>query len=140
MTETLKWLSIDPYINPILYQSSQSPEWCDSGRKVGFLSHYLHYGEAETSVLWTPDVTSQLTGKDPDAGKDWRQNEKRATEDEMVGWHHWLNGHEFEQVPGDGEEQGSLACCSPWGHKELDMTERLSKNNRVNKKFLISKV
>ena len=140
MTETLKWLSTDPDINPILFQSSQSPEWCDSGRKAGFLSRYLLYGETETSVLWPPDAKSQLIGKDPDSGKDWRQNEKRATEDEIVGWHHWLNGHEFEQVPGDGEEQGSLACCSPWGHKELDMTERLNKNKRVNKKFLISKV
>ena len=58
----------------------------------------------------------------------------------MVGWHHSLNGHEFKQVPGDDESQGSLACCSPWGHKELDMTEQLNKNNRVNNKFLISKV
>ena len=62
--------------------------------------------------------------KDPDAGKDWRQEEKGTTEDEMVGWHHWLTGHEFDQAPGDGEGQGSLACCSPWGRKELDTTER----------------
>ena len=62
--------------------------------------------------------------KDPDAGKDWRQEEKRTTEDEMVGWHHWLIGHEFDQAPGDGEGQGSLACCSPWGRKEVDTTER----------------
>ena len=60
--------------------------------------------------------------KDPDAGKDWRQEEKGTTEDEMVGWHHWLNRHEFEQAPGDGEGQGSLACCSPWGQKESDTT------------------
>ena len=65
-----------------------------------------------------------LTGKDPDAGKDRRQ-EKGMTEDEMVGWHHWLNRHEFEQAPRDGEGQGSLACCSPWGRKGSDMTERL---------------
>ena len=69
------------------------------------------------------------SGKDPDAGKDWRQEEKGTTEDEMVRWHHQLNGHEFEQVLGDGEEQGSLACCSPWGCKESDMTERL--NNSI---------
>ena len=68
--------------------------------------------EAETPVLWPPDVKSRLTGKDPDAGKDWRQEEKGTTEDEMVGWHYWLNGHEFEQAPGNGEGQGSLACCS----------------------------
>ena len=65
-------------------------------------------------------------GKDPDAGKDRRQEEKGMTEDEMVGWHHQLNGHEFEQTPGNGEGQGSLACCSPWYHKELDMTEQLN--------------
>ena len=65
-----------------------------------------------------------------DTGKDWRQEEKGTTEDEMVGWHHWLNGHEFEQTPGDGEGQGSLVCCRQWGHKELDMTEQL--NNKVS--------
>ena len=68
--------------------------------------------------------------KDPDAGKDWRKEEKGMTGDEMVGWHHWLKGREFEQTPGDGEGQGSLACCSPWGRKELDMTEWL--NNSYN--------
>ena len=66
--------------------------------------------------------------KDPDAGKDWGQEEKAETEDETVGWHHWLSGHEFEQAPGDSEGQGSLVCCSPWGHKELDMTYWLNKN------------
>ena len=73
--------------------------------------------------LMHPDAKSQLTGKDPDAGKDWRQ-EKGMTENEMVGWHHWLDGHEFEQVLGDGDGQGSLACFSPWGHKETDTTEQ----------------
>ena len=67
---------------------------------------------------------SRLIGKDPDAGKDWRQ--KGTTEDKMVGWHHWLNGHEFEQAWGDGEGQGSLVCCSPLGHKELDRTSRVA--------------
>ena len=76
--------------------------------------------EAEIPILWLPDVKDWLTGKDPDAGKDWGQKEKGATEDEMVGWHHWLNGHEFEQTPGDSEGQGSPACCSSWGHKESD--------------------
>ena len=66
-----------------------------------------------------------LIGDDLDAGKDWRQEEKRMSEDEMVGWHHWLNGHEFEQTLGDNEGLGSPACCSPWGCKESDMTERL---------------
>ena len=69
--------------------------------------------KAEAPILWLPEVKSQLIGKDPDIGKDWRQEEKGAAEDEMVGWHHWLNGHEFEQTQGDGEGQGSLACCSP---------------------------
>ena len=78
------------------------------------------------SVLWKLTClywSSQLIRKDPDAGKDWGQEEKGATEDEMVGWHHWLNGHEFEQTLGDSEEQGSLESCSPWGHKESDTTE-----------------
>ena len=70
--------------------------------------------EAEAPVLWPPDMKSRLTGKDPDAGKDWRQEEKGVTEDEMVGWHHWLDGREFGQTLGDGEGQGSLMCCSPW--------------------------
>ena len=85
--------------------------------------------DAEAPILWPPDVKNWLTGKDPDAGKDWRQ-ETGVTEDEMVGWHHWLNGQESEQAPGDGEGQGSLACCSPWGHKELDVTEKLNKNHQ----------
>ena len=75
---------------------------------------------AEAPILWPPDRKSWLIGKDPDAGKDWGQEEKWVTEDEMVGWHHWLSGHEFEQTPGDGERQGSLAHCSLWGRKELD--------------------
>ena len=82
--------------------------------------------EAETPLLWPPDERSWFIEKDPDAGKDWRQEEKGMTEDEMAGWHHWLDGHEFEQALGVGSGQGSLACCSPWGHKELDMTERLN--------------
>ena len=67
-----------------------------------------------------------LTGKDPDAEEDWRQEEKGTTEDERVGWHHWFDGHEFEQAPGVGDGQGSLVCCSPWGRKESDRTEQLN--------------
>ena len=85
--------------------------------------------EAEASILWPP-VKSWLTGKDPDAGKDRGQEEKGVTEDEMVGWHHWLNGHEFEQAPGDGEGQESLVCYSPCGQKESDMTQWLKKTTR----------
>ena len=81
---------------------------------------------AEAPKLWPPDVKRWLTGKDPDAGKDWGQEEKGATQDEMVGWYHGLNGCESGQTPGDSEGQGSLACCSSWGHKKLDMTEQLT--------------
>ena len=81
--------------------------------------------DAEAPTLWPPDAKSPLTRKDPDAGKDWGQEEKGMKEDEMVRWHHWLNGHEFEQALGDGEGQGSLACCSP-RVAESDMTEWLN--------------
>ena len=76
--------------------------------------------EAEALILWPPSANSQLTGKDPDAGKNWGQEEKGSTDNEMVGWHHQLNGHEFEQTPGDSEGQGSQACCSSLGRKESD--------------------
>ena len=74
--------------------------------------------EAETPILWPPDAKSWLIWKDPDAGKDWGQEEKGATEDEMIGWPHWLNGHEFGCAPGVGVGQGGLVCCSSWGGKE----------------------
>ena len=77
--------------------------------------------DAEAPILWPPDAQSWLIGKDPDAGKDWRQ-EKGMTENKMVRWYHWLNGHKFEETPRDSEGQGSLACYSPWGQKESDMT------------------
>ena len=78
--------------------------------------------EDEVPIVWPPDMNWRLIGRDPDAGKDWGQEEKRVTEDEMVGWHHWLNGHEFEKTPGDSERQESLVCCSAWGRKESDTT------------------
>ena len=84
--------------------------------------------ETEALVLWPPDAKSWLIRKDPDAGKDWRQEERGMTADVVVSRHHWFNGHEFEHAPGDGEGQGSLACCGPWGCKELDTTERLNNN------------
>ena len=96
--------------------------------------------EAEAPTLWPPDEKSQLFRKDADAGKDWGQEAKGTTENEMAGWHHWLDGHEFEQAPGDGEGQGGLAHCSPWGCKESDMTEHVNNNNflrRVNKTTII---
>ena len=82
--------------------------------------------EAETPTLWPPDAKSWLILKDPDAGKDWGQEEKWTTEDEMVGRHPWLNGHGFGWTLGAGDGQGGLACCGSWGRKELDMTERLN--------------
>ena len=89
--------------------------------------------EAETSILWPPDAKRQLIGKDPDAGKDWGQEEKWVTEDEMVGWRHRHNGHGFEQTQGDSEGQGSLTCYSLWGQKESDMTEWLNNNKRSSR-------
>ena len=87
--------------------------------------------DAEAPILWPPTAKNWLLRKDPKAGKDWRQKEKGMTEDKMVGWHHWLNGHEFEQTWGYGERQGSLVCCSPWGCKELDMTEWLNQKQHI---------
>ena len=82
--------------------------------------------EAKTPVLWPPDVKNWLIWKDPDAGKDWKWEDKGLTEDEMVGWHHQLDGHAFEQAPGVGDGQGGLVCCGLWGRKELDTTEWLN--------------
>ena len=81
--------------------------------------------ETETPILWPPDAKNRLIGKDPDAGKDWGQEEKGTTEDEMARWHHWPDGRESEWTPGVGDGQGGLACCDSWGHKKLDTTERL---------------
>ena len=91
-------------------------------------SSHLEEKVYKAPILWLPDVKCQLTGEDPDAGKDWEQ-EDRVTEDEMVGWHHRLHGHES----GQNEGQESLACCSPWGCKELDMTQRMNNNSNTPK-------
>ena len=99
-------------IQPVHPKGNQS--WIFTGRTDA---------EAETPILCPPDAKNWLIRKDSDAGKDWRREENGMTEDEMVGWHHWLNGHEFEQTLGAGDGQGGLACCSPWGRKESDMTE-----------------
>ena len=107
----LDWKKIKP-VHP-----KEKQPWISSGRTDA---------EAETPILWPPDAKNWLIWKDPDAGKDWRQEEKGTTEDELVGWHHWHDGHEFEQAPGVGDGQGGLACCSPWSHKELDTTEQLN--------------
>ena len=98
-------------IQPVLLKGNQS--WVYFGRTDV---------EAETPIVWPPDAKSWLIWKDPNAGKDWGQEEKGMTENEIVGWHHWFNGHWFEQAPGNGEGQGSLACYSPWDRKESDTT------------------
>ena len=87
--------------------------------------------KAEAPILRPPDAKNWLIGKDPDAGKDWGQEEKEVTKDEMVGWYHHLDGQEFEQILGDSEGWGSLECCSPWCCKESDITEQLNNNNQV---------
>ena len=106
---------LDCKIRPVNPKGNQS--WIFIGRTDA---------EAETPIVWPPDAKNWLIGKDPDAGKDWRWEEKGTTENEMFGWHHCLNGHEFELTLGDGDGQGSLACYSPWGRKERDMTEWLN--------------
>ena len=109
----LGWKKIKP-VNP---KGNQS--WVFIGRTYAD-------AEAEASILWPHDAENWLVGKDPDAWKDWKQEKKGTTVDEMVGWHHGLDGHEFEQAPGVGDGQGGLVCYSPWGHKESDMTEQLN--------------
>ena len=102
-------------IKPVHTKGNQS--WIFTGRTDA---------EAETPIIWPTDAKNQLIWKDPDAGKDWRQEEKGTTENEMVRWHHQHDEHEFEQPSGLGDEQGSLACCSPWGYKHLDTAEWLN--------------
>ena len=104
-------LPLDEEIKPVHPKGNQS--WIFTGRTDA---------EAEAPILWPPDVKSQLIRKDPVAGKDWWQGEKETTEDKVVGCHHWLNGHEFEQSTGDSKGQESLVCCSSWGHRESDTT------------------
>ena len=96
------------------------PKWNQSWIFIGRTD-----AEAETLILWPPDAKNWLTGKDPDAGKDWRREKKGTTEDERAGWHHWLDGRESQRTPGVGDGQGGLVCCDSWGGKESDMTERL---------------
>ena len=116
----------------VLEKTLESPLDCKEIQPVhskGDLS-WVFFGRndarAEPPVLWPPHAKSWLIGKDPDAGRDWGQKEKRMTEDEMAGWHYRLNGHEFEWTPGVGDGQGGLACCDSRGRKESDMTERLN--------------
>ena len=113
----------------VVLKTLESPLDCKEIRPVhpkGNQSIRRTNAENESPVFWLPDVKNWLIRKDSDAGKDWRQEEKGTTEDEMVGWHHQLDGHEFEQAPRLGDGQRSLACYSPWGCKELDTAERLN--------------
>ena len=123
---------IDAFELLVLEKTLESPLDCKEIQPVhpkGYQS-WVFIGvsdvDAETPILWPHNAKSWLIGKDPDAGKDWGQEEKGMTEDEMVGWYHWLNGHEFGWAPGVGVGQGGLACSSSWGCKELDMTEWLN--------------
>ena len=97
--------------------------------------HWIFIGrtdaEAETPIFWPRDMKNWLIERDPDAGKEWGQEEKGVTENQMVGWHLWLNGHKFEQALGDGEGQGSLTCCSSWSHKGSDMTEQPNNSRKI---------
>ena len=116
----------------VLEKTLESPLDCKKIKPVNPIGNqsWIFIGrtdtEAETPILWPPDLKNWLIGKDPDAGKDWRQEEKGMAEDEMVGWHHRLDGHEFEQASGVDDGQGSLACCSPWGRRQSDTTELLN--------------
>ena len=98
--------------------------------------HWIFIGrtdaETEAPILWLPDTKNWLLGKNPDSGKDWKQEEKGTIEEEVVGWHHCLDGHEFEQALRVGDGQGSLACCSPWGREESDTTEQLNWTDEIN--------
>jgi len=126
----------------VLEKTLESPLDCKEIKPVNPKGNqpWIFFGrtdvEAETLILWPPDVKNWLVGKDLDDGKDWGQEEKGTTEEEMVGWHPWLDGHEFEQAPGVGDRQGSLACCSPWGCKKSDMTEWLNWTELTRRKYL----
>ena len=98
----------------IMTMSSWRWEWRREGQHYRYLKASIFIKVMLWPILWSPNAKSRLIGKDPDAGKDWRQKKKRLTEDGMAEWHHWCNGHELGKTPGDSEEQGGLACCSPW--------------------------
>ena len=123
LEKTLESLLDCKEIQPVYPKGDQS--WVFTGRTDA---------NAETPILWPPDAKSWLIGKDSDAGRDWGQEEKGTTEDEMAGWHHWLSERESGWTPGVGDGQGGLACCSSWGHKESDTTEWL---NWTELKFIL---
>ena len=120
----------------MLEQILESPFGCKEIKPVNPKGNkpwiFIGRTDAEAPILWPSNAKSWLIVKDPDVGKDRRQEEKGMTEDEIVRWHYWLSGHEFEQVLGDGEGQRSLACCSSWGHNESDTTERLKETTKLS--------
>ena len=115
----------------------QGDQTSQSERKSTLNIHWKDWCWSWSANILATDAKSRFIEKDPDAGKDWRQEEEGATEDEMVGWHHWLNGRESEHTPGDTEGQGGLACCSPWGYKESDTTEWL--NNKLSLELILQR-
>ena len=120
------------FLTVLLEKTSESPLDCKDIQPVhpkgnqSWIFIGITDAEAETPIIWPPDGKNWFIWKDPDAGKEWRQVEKGMTEDEMVGWHHQLNGHEFGWTLEVGDGQGGLACCSSWGRKESDSTKRLN--------------
>ena len=122
----------ESYDQPRQHIKKQSYYFADkvpSSQSYGFSNSHVYSrtdAEVEAPIFWPPDSKNWLNRKNLDLGKDWRQEEKRMTEDEMAGWHHQLNGDEFEQALGVGDGQGSLACCSPWCRKESNTTEQLN--------------
>ena len=130
---------IESFWNVLLAKTLESPLDCKKIQPVNPKGNQLWIftgiTEAETPIVWPPDAKRWFIRKDLDTGKDWRKEEKGMTEDEKVGWHQQLNGHEFEQALGDGQGHGRLECYSAWGCKELDTTEQLN-NNRLNSRFI----
>ena len=124
------------YWTMVLESTLESPLDCKEIKPVNPKGnqHWIFIGrtDAEALMLWPPYAKSQLIGKDPDSGKDWRQEEQGMTEDEIVGWHHQLNGHGFDQILRNSERQRSLVCCSPWGCKDSDKTEWLNWTEFLN--------
>ena len=113
----------------VLEKTLESPLDCkikSVNPKGNHVRIFIRRTDAEVPIIWPPDAKSWLIGKDPAAKKNWRQKEKGTTENEMAGWHHQLNGHESEQIPGDGKGQRSLTWCCPWGCKESGKTQQLN--------------
>ena len=136
LVETKAWVSTA--LRYLVYVSSTDSQtllrifWTARKSNQLILKEMKFFGKTDVEAqapIQTPDGKNWLIWKDPNSGQDWGQEEKGMTEDEMVGWYHWLNGHEFEQTQGVGDGQGSLACCSPWGHRVSDMTEQLNNSN-----------